>query len=631
MGCGGRPSFRVMVASLRNSLRGRLIVLVALVAVASCLLAGLLIWRAYNNERDAVFRELGATARAVALLVDQRVETLESLLEGLVTAPELEKGDLQSFYARAAKITKKNRRWVVVSEPDGQQVINTRVPFGTDLPYVEPAPDIEEVMAQGRVYVSNLFQGAVAGGPVLFVSAGVFEGPAMRHRVSLVVTPDEFQAGLDTSSIAPGYVVAVVDRNGVIAARNRSADSFVGRGATPDIAAAAASRREMLAESTTIEGVRVFAAIAPALHSGWSVALGTPVAQLHASTKRLLLLGLLTSVGILAAATLVAWWIARAAFHDVSAVVADTQAIAKGAAPVRSATVLAETSFIAESLRTMAAQLHRELDERRRAEAESAAAKEALSRANAELECKVQERTASLTELVGQMEEFSYSVSHDLRAPVRAMTGLAEVLMEDCGPQLGAEGRAILDRIIGNGGRMDRLINELLTFSRISRQNVELVPVDLEAVLIEAIADHPGLSRHAAAISIERPLPPVLAHAPSLGQALTNLLVNAIKFVPPGREPKVRIASEEYDGVARLWICDNGIGIAPQFHHRLFRVFERVHVTGKFEGSGIGLAIVRRAIERMDGRVGVESDGINGSRFWIELKRVRNGTAPGEA
>jgi PAS domain S-box-containing protein len=246
-------------------------------------------------------------------------------------------------------------------------------------------------------------------------------------------------------------------------------------------------------------------------------------------------------------------------------------------------------------------------------------------RAGENLERMVNERTASLREAIAQMEEFSYSVSHDLRAPVRAMQCYAEVLMEDYGSQLDEHAKKYIERIIHGGSRMDRLIQDILTYSRLSRREIQLHPISLDKLTREIVRQYLDLgSVVSAEISVEGKLLGVIGHEPSLSQAISNLLNNAVKFVTPGTTPKVRLSTERRNGDVRLWIEDNGIGIKPEYQHRLFSVFERVHPEKNYEGTGIGLAIVRKAAERMGGKVGVESDGANGSKFWIQLPAVEN-------
>lgn len=242
--------------------------------------------------------------------------------------------------------------------------------------------------------------------------------------------------------------------------------------------------------------------------------------------------------------------------------------------------------------------------------------------AERELEQRVAERTASLREAVAQMEEFSYSVSHDLRAPLRAIKGYAEALDADYRQGLDKQGREFLDRIIRNGTRMERLIVDILTYSRLSRRDIQLQAVSLDKLVSELVQQFPVLKGPHPEITICSPLGSVMAHEPSLSQAISNVLSNAAKFVAPGVQPRIRVFSETRGMQVRLWVEDNGIGIKAEQQGRLFGMFERIHPESKYEGTGIGLAIVRKAMERMGGTVGFESDGTNGTQFWIQLPRA---------
>ena len=243
-------------------------------------------------------------------------------------------------------------------------------------------------------------------------------------------------------------------------------------------------------------------------------------------------------------------------------------------------------------------------------------------RAKEKLEKTVAERTASLREAVAQMEEFSYTVSHDLRAPLRGMQAYAEALLQDFASTLPAEATHYLNRIATNATRLDKMILDVLRFSRIGRAELRLERVNVDKLVRQIVEQYPGMQAPDAEVQI-KPLHDVLGHEPSLTQAISNLLNNAVKFVAPNVKPKVCVWSEEpRAGWVRLWVADNGLGVNPKYQHRLFGMFERVHADLKYEGTGVGLAIVRRAVERMGGKVGLESDGVNGSRFWIELRKV---------
>jgi len=271
-----------------------------------------------------------------------------------------------------------------------------------------------------------------------------------------------------------------------------------------------------------------------------------------------------------------------------------------------------------------ASKIARDITDRKRTERELREVRNQLATSNAELERRVAERTASLERVIAQLEEFSYSVSHDLRAPVRAMKGYAQVVLDTYGEQLHSDGRELMNRIVRAGGRMEKLVHDVLTYSRIARLDLKLECVSIDRLLSDIIEQYPEMQR--AEISIRPPFYPVLAHEPSLVQAISNLLANGVKFVAPGTTPKLLVWSERSSAHVRLWIKDNGIGIKPEFQNRLFRIFERLHHNKSYDGTGIGLAIVRKAVEKMGGQVGVTSDGITGSSFWIDL--IAAPTAP---
>ena len=236
---------------------------------------------------------------------------------------------------------------------------------------------------------------------------------------------------------------------------------------------------------------------------------------------------------------------------------------------------------------------------------------------------QLQKRIAQLTETNQALEAFTYSIAHDLRAPLRAMLGFSKALLEDYGEKMDASGQEFANRIVGSAKRMDDLIQDLLSYSRLSREQIKLGPVKLEAAFDDVLKQcEPQVREKEAEIRVETLHSEVWAHKGVLVQMLVNLLSNSLKFVATGVKPCVRIWTEEVDGWVRVSIQDNGIGIATEHHQRIFRVFERLHSTEQFPGTGIGLANVSKAAERMGGRVGVESQPDQGSRFWVELPKV---------
>jgi PAS domain S-box-containing protein len=229
------------------------------------------------------------------------------------------------------------------------------------------------------------------------------------------------------------------------------------------------------------------------------------------------------------------------------------------------------------------------------------------------------EKTNRALEVTNQeLEAFVYSVSHDLRAPLRSVHRYGTMILEDHGQTLSPEVKDQLTPIIAAAQRMDDLIRDLLAYTHVSRQEVTLRPVETASVAAEVLKHlDQEIRDRSAEVKVEAPLPGVVGDAVLLSQALTNLVSNGIKFVAPGKPPRLRIHAESRGVCVRLWVDDNGIGIPPDEQGRLFRVFERLNLA--YPGTGIGLAIVKRAVERMGGSVGVESRAGEGSRFWMEL------------
>jgi len=263
-----------------------------------------------------------------------------------------------------------------------------------------------------------------------------------------------------------------------------------------------------------------------------------------------------------------------------------------------------------------------DITERTKAEAALREAQARLADRAGQLEGLVAERTAELKTTNQQLEAFVYSIAHDLRAPLRSMQGFSVLLAGDGGTSLSRTGRDFADRIDKAAQFMDALLSDLLDFSRISQQHVELKPVRLDVVL-KSLASRLGkdMQEESARVESAGPWPMVLAHEATLAQVLFNLMSNALKFTVPGKHPLVRVWTEDQGVFVRVWVGDNGPGVALEHQEQIFRPFTRLDGE-KHPGTGIGLAIVQKGVERLGGRVGVESTLGEGSRFWIELRKA---------
>lgn len=230
---------------------------------------------------------------------------------------------------------------------------------------------------------------------------------------------------------------------------------------------------------------------------------------------------------------------------------------------------------------------------------------------------EIQKHAEELEQTNTELEAFSYSVSHDLRAPLRSIEGFAVALKEDYGSRLDETAHGYLKEISDAAVRMNRLVQDLLDYSRLGRVEIVLEKVSVAQAVSGALKE----VGKGADIGLYIPADArVIAHQNTLIQVLFNLISNGLKFHPPGVAPQVEvIAQPQKNGFTRISVSDKGIGIAPEHYPRIFEVFERLHGADAYPGTGIGLAIVKRGVQRMAGRYGVDSQVGKGSTFWVEL------------
>ena len=248
---------------------------------------------------------------------------------------------------------------------------------------------------------------------------------------------------------------------------------------------------------------------------------------------------------------------------------------------------------------------------------------------NAELEEKVQKRTAALNESNQQLEAFCYTLAHDLRAPLRSIQGFADIVITDNGSSLDNEGRARLERIRNSAERMGRLILDLLAYTDLTRADFRKQPVNVEQVfrvILRIFRDEIAIKK--ASVSEDLRAKYVLGDPAGIERVLLNLVGNALKFAHPDRAARILVRAEKNGSCVRVSVEDNGIGLDPKYRERIFGVFQRLSSAANPVGTGIGLAIVKRSVEKMGGRVGVDSTPGMGSCFWFELAEATPGPLP---
>jgi PAS domain S-box-containing protein len=257
----------------------------------------------------------------------------------------------------------------------------------------------------------------------------------------------------------------------------------------------------------------------------------------------------------------------------------------------------------------------RDVTERKRAE-------QALRQLNLELEQRVADRTAKLEAKTQELEAFAYSVSHDLKAPLRGIDGYSSLLQTGYAAQLDEDGRLFLQNIRQAARNMHQLIDDLLAYSRLERREMTLRPVDLGGLVESLLAEFaPQIEAGAVEVQVQLPCDQIQADFESLGQVLRNLIDNALKFAADARVPRIEIGGRIEPLGCVIWVRDNGIGFDMRHHERIFEIFQRLHRVEEYPGTGIGLAIVRKAMMRMGGRVWAESAAGQGATFYLEFPR----------
>jgi signal transduction histidine kinase len=249
-------------------------------------------------------------------------------------------------------------------------------------------------------------------------------------------------------------------------------------------------------------------------------------------------------------------------------------------------------------------------------------AKEALAQLNTELEQRITARTAALNAKSKELETFAYSVAHDLKAPLRGIEGYSRLLLEEHTANLNEEARTFVKTIRSSSEEMDQLIEDLLDYSRMERRELKTDRIELRT-FVNSVVDQKKVEAAARGVDITIDVNGGFVHGDlnGLSQALKNYLDNAIKFSKGSADPRIEIGADETERSCRLWVRDNGLGFDMKYKDRIFDIFERLNRSEDYPGTGIGLAIVRRAMERMGGKAWGEGEPGRGAKFYLEIPK----------
>jgi signal transduction histidine kinase len=427
---------------------------------------------------------------------------------------------------------------------------------------------------------------------------------------------------LALTSLPEGGISQVFDSGGNIIARYPDGQNWVGKSCRDsDLFATISRQLEGNAEMVGLDGIPrlyAFTTLRSGTEPGLFLTVGIPASVAYSETKQMLWVNLMILGGV-AALTLLAAWIYgdRYILHPIKALLSSARRVGAGDLSARTgiANVSSELQQLVKAFDEMATNLQQQRGEMERAHAE-------IARLNETLEGRVAERTAQLAEVNRQLEAFSYSVSHDLRAPLRHMSAYIELLKSESGATFTEESHHFLNQIAEAIDRMNGLVGDLLAFARMAREEVRRENVSMTQLVSDVQRE---MKRDTEGRNIRwniEPLPEVFVDRAMFKQVWANLLSNAIKYTRERESAEITVGSTNGSNEIQFFVRDNGAGFDMKYADKLFGVFQRLHAPEQFEGTGIGLANVQRIVVRHGGKTWAEGEVNRGATFWFSIPKT---------
>ncbi len=588
-------------------IRAYLFLMAAGILIPVVLFSGVALRMLQDAEREAALGALGETANGVALRVDRELYSATAALQVLAASPSLQRGDLRAFYQEATTSNRAATVWLVLMDETGRQLVNTSRPFGAALPGANP-----QALADTRLPVSDLVVGALNTRLITTVNLPVLLADGRRYVLSQRFSTDHFNAIVRETTVAPGWLVAIIDGQGRFVARNLHADKLIGAQARPELVTAMRQAPKGRIRHLTLEGTEAHDVFTHPSMGLWGVAVAAPVAQIERSARNA---SFVAALGLLAATACAAGFAAyfgRLHVRSIGRAVGAASDLGNGIAPTALTSRVVEMNELHTALYAAGEQMRQAQAYRKHAEAERQALLEAERKARQMAE---HQSTAK--------DQFLAMLGHELRNPLAPISTAAQLLRLVPGdPARVQAASAVIARQVDH---MNSLLGDMLDVSRVTRGLValSLEPVDLNGVIERAheqVASLVQLKQHA--LTLDLPATPLWVEGDQtrLIQIFANLLGNAAKYTPS--HGQITVSARIEGSVVTARVSDNGEGLPAELLPRIFELFaqgERAPDRAQ-GGLGLGLALVRSLVQLHGGSVTASSDGAGqGSCFCVTL------------
>lgn len=583
------------------SIRSRLIAIVLAIVAPAIMALGLLGYILYDNQKKQLEIDMLQTTRAMVAAVDRNFDIGLNVGQALAGSRSLQDRDLARFHGVAsAALTDRFPGFnFVLSDESGQQLVNTLRPFGEPLARHGNPDLLRKVFATGRPVVSSLYIGGLLKRPVISIEVPIQRDGKVAYVLSCGFSTDSLTRLLTEQRLPEGRMAAVFDPEGVIAARTHMADKLIGRKGIPELLAKMQVQNQGIVEARTLDGQDVIIAFSRSTETGWSVGISTPWTVVQSEALKRIAVVYAAAFVLLTAGVVAGWVIGGNISRSVRDLAAPALALGRGEPVVVMEHGPQEAIVVGRTLKAVERELQQFRDQ---------------------LEELVIQRTAALEASNRELEQFAYIASHDLQEPLRMVVSYVDLLSLRYADQLDAEAREFIGFAREGALRMREQIIDLLQYSRIGRHEGGRTTVNLDDAIKEALSNLKcALEESGGVVTLSDGLPDIVGVHVELVSLFQNLIDNALKYARPGEPPRVEISAETNGGEYVVKIADNGIGIDPQYHERIFNMFQRLHTRGEYKGTGIGLAVCKKIVEKHGGRIWLSSSIGKGSTFFVAL------------